>query len=85
VPGVRPNVTHFNSDLKDIDPRKVMPSGKLRLLVEPLTFTHDGKKYLLDIRFRMLQPHELARAMSFPSTHGAGMWSMCTRVYFVYQ
>jgi DNA (cytosine-5)-methyltransferase 1 len=35
-------------------------------LVEPLTFTHNGKKYLLDIRFRMLQPHELARAMSFP-------------------
>lgn len=35
-------------------------------LVEPLTFEHAGKKYLLDIHFRMLQPHELARAMSFP-------------------
>lgn len=35
-------------------------------LVEPLTFAYQGKKYLLDIRFRMLQPHELARAMSFP-------------------
>jgi len=35
-------------------------------LVQPLVFESDGKKYLLDIRFRMLQPHELARAMSFP-------------------
>ena len=35
-------------------------------LVVPLTFEHGGKKYLLDIRFRMLQPNELARAMSFP-------------------
>lgn len=38
-------------------------------LVEPLTFEHAGKKYLLDIRFRMLQPHELARAMSFPKDY----------------
>jgi len=35
-------------------------------LVQPLVFESEGKKYLLDIRFRMLQPHELARAMSFP-------------------
>jgi DNA (cytosine-5)-methyltransferase 1 len=26
----------------------------------------DGKRYLLDIRFRMLQPHELAAAQGFP-------------------
>jgi DNA (cytosine-5)-methyltransferase 1 len=38
-------------------------------LVEPLIFTHNDKKYLLDIRFRMLQPHELARAMSFPDEY----------------
>lgn len=38
-------------------------------LVEPLTFSYNGKKYLLDIRFRMLQPHELARAMSFPDDY----------------
>lgn len=38
-------------------------------LVEPYTFIHEGKKYLLDIRFRMLQPHELARAMSFPDDY----------------
>lgn len=38
-------------------------------LVQPMVFHHDGKKYLLDIRFRMLQPHELARAMSFPKRY----------------
>jgi DNA (cytosine-5)-methyltransferase 1 len=27
---------------------------------------HDGKRYLLDIKFRMLQPHELAAAQGFP-------------------
>lgn len=35
-------------------------------LVQPMVFESEGKRYLLDIRFRMLQPHELARAMSFP-------------------
>jgi DNA (cytosine-5)-methyltransferase 1 len=38
-------------------------------LVEPLAFEQDGKRYLLDVRFRMLQPHELARAMSFPKDY----------------
>lgn len=38
-------------------------------LVEPFTFEHAGKKYLLDVRFRMLQPQELARAMSFPDDY----------------
>ncbi len=38
-------------------------------LVQPMVFEQDGKKYLLDIRFRMLQPHELARAMSFPDDY----------------
>jgi len=38
-------------------------------LVQPMVFENDGKKYLLDIRFRMLQPHELARAMSFPKDY----------------
>ena len=38
-------------------------------LVEPMTFDHNGKKFLLDIRFRMLQPSELARAMSFPKDY----------------
>jgi DNA (cytosine-5)-methyltransferase 1 len=26
----------------------------------------DGERYLLDIRFRMLKPHELAAAQGFP-------------------
>jgi DNA (cytosine-5)-methyltransferase 1 len=38
-------------------------------LVQPMVFEYDGKKYLLDIHFRMLQPHELARAMSFPKNY----------------
>jgi len=35
-------------------------------LVSPMVIERGGKSYLLDIRFRMLQPHELAAAMSFP-------------------
>jgi len=35
-------------------------------LVEPRIVDIAGDRYLLDIRFRMLQPHELAAAMSFP-------------------
>ena len=38
-------------------------------LVQPMIFENNGTKYLLDIRFRMLQPHELARAMSFPKDY----------------
>lgn len=41
----------------------VMTDGRLAL-VQPVI---DGKK--LDIRFRMLQPHELAAAMGFPSDY----------------
>lgn len=37
-------------------------------LVEP-SVSQEGSRYLLDIRFRMLQPHELAAAMSFPKTY----------------
>lgn len=35
-------------------------------LVQP-TVTIKGEKYLVDIRFRMLQPHELAAAQGFPT------------------
>jgi DNA (cytosine-5)-methyltransferase 1 len=39
-------------------------------LVEPLAVkSADGQTYLLDIRFRMLTPHELALAMSFPENY----------------
>jgi len=36
-------------------------------LVQPRVRGADGKEYLLDIEFRMLQPHELAAAHSFPA------------------
>jgi DNA (cytosine-5)-methyltransferase 1 len=35
-----PDVSHYNSDLSQIDPRKVIPSGKLRLLVASPECTH---------------------------------------------
>ncbi|MCG2738799.1 MAG: DNA cytosine methyltransferase [Syntrophaceae bacterium] len=38
-------------------------------LAQPLVFEAGGHRYLLDIRFRMLQPHELAAAMSFPKDY----------------
>lgn len=39
-------------------------------LASPLAFVGaDGQTYLLDIRFRMLQPKELAAAMSFPKDY----------------
>lgn len=51
------------------EPMKTL-TGKDRFgLVEPITFEHGGKKYVLDILFRMLQPHELAAAMSFPKDY----------------
>jgi DNA (cytosine-5)-methyltransferase 1 len=48
------------------DPLKTQTGRDRFGLVQPMIFESEGKKYLLDIRFRMLQPHELARAMSFP-------------------
>lgn len=51
------------------EPMKTL-TGKDRFgLVEPMAIEQDGKRYILDIRFRMLQPHELARAMSFPKKY----------------
>jgi DNA (cytosine-5)-methyltransferase 1 len=37
-------------------------------LVQPVIEV-DGNRYVLDIRFRMLQPHELAAATSFPKSY----------------
>lgn len=48
------------------EPMKTITGRDRFGLVEPITFVQGGKRYVLDIRFRMLQPHELARAMSFP-------------------
>lgn len=38
-------------------------------LVEPMLAEEQGSYAILDIRFRMLQPHELAAAMSFPKSY----------------
>lgn len=38
-----PDVTHFNSDLEKIDPRQVVPGGKLHLLVASPECTHFSK------------------------------------------
>ncbi len=48
------------------EPMKTITGRDRFGLVEPMIFIHDGKRYVLDILFRMLQPHELAAAMSFP-------------------
>lgn len=51
------------------DPLKTQTGRDRFGLVQPMVFEHNGKRYLLDIRFRMLQPHELAGAMSFPKNY----------------
>jgi DNA (cytosine-5)-methyltransferase 1 len=51
------------------EPLKTQTSRDRFGLVQPMVFESEGKKYVLDIRFRMLQPHELARAMSFPKDY----------------
>jgi site-specific DNA-cytosine methylase len=37
--------------------------------VEDVSVRIDGQRYLLDVRFRMLQPRELARAQGFPDDY----------------
>lgn len=48
------------------EPMKTITGRDRFGLVEPITLEREGKKYILDVLFRMLQPHELAAAMSFP-------------------
>lgn len=49
------------------DPLPTQPTHDKFGLAQPLAFVaEDGQTYLLDIRFRMLTPQELAAAMSFP-------------------
>lgn len=48
------------------DPLDTIPTKDRFGLVLPLA---DGRKALIDIKFRMLQPHELAAAMSFPKDY----------------
>ena len=47
------------------DPLDTVTSKERHALVRPVIVI-DGQSYLLDIRFRMLQPHELAGAQGFP-------------------
>ncbi len=45
-------------------------TGKDRFgLVEPIMEDKEGRRYYMDILFRMLKPHELAAAMSFPKDY----------------
>ena len=51
------------------DPLGTVTTKERFALVEPGVVELDGERYALDIRFRMLQPHELAAAMSFPDAY----------------
>lgn len=66
---VEPHLSRYNGT--DGEPRSVrlpMPTltAKDRLALVMPVVTVEGHRYHLDIRFRMLQPHELAGAMGFP-------------------
>jgi DNA (cytosine-5)-methyltransferase 1 len=50
------------------DPLDTVTAKERHALVRP-TVVINGERYLLDIRFRMLQPHELAGAQGFPKTY----------------
>lgn len=54
-----PGVRHICESVERVNPRDAVPGGRLHLLMPEV----DGRR--LDIRFRMLQPHELAAAMGF--------------------
>lgn len=61
---------HGTGGATSIDEPLKTQTGRDRFgLAQPFVFEHEGKRYLLDIHFRMLQPHELARAMSFPKSY----------------
>lgn len=58
-----------NGDALSInDPMDTVTTKDRFGLVQP-TVLIDGKQYLLDIHFRMLQPHELAGAQGFPRNY----------------
>ena len=68
-----PYLVQYNgsSDVVSVENPLPTQTGTDRFgLVEPLVFQGlDGNVYMLDILFRMLQPRELARAMSFPEDY----------------
>jgi DNA (cytosine-5)-methyltransferase 1 len=62
---------HGTADAVSVDAPLPTQTGKDRFgLVEPVIFRDgSGRVFMLDIRFRMLRPRELARAMSFPDDY----------------
>lgn len=68
-----PYLVQFNgtSGPQSVDePLPTQPTKDRFGLAAPIAFRgEDGQTYLLDIRFRMLTPKELAAAMSFPSDY----------------
>jgi DNA (cytosine-5)-methyltransferase 1 len=47
----------------------ISTAGAISVVEGQVLTTPDGRSYKLDITFRMLQPHELAKAMSFPDDY----------------
>lgn len=66
---VEPFLVSYNSNSNEsqsvAEPLDTVTTKDRHALVRP-EIVMDGKRYLLDIRFRMLQPHELAAAQGFP-------------------
>lgn len=68
---VEPFIVEYygSSTARSVDVPLATVTTKQRFgLAEP-TVSIDGRQYRLDIRFRMLQPHELAAAQGFPSDY----------------
>lgn len=66
---VQPFLVNYygNGDALDVNaPLDTVTTKSRFALCEPEIIEIDGQKYMLDIRFRMLEPHECARAHSFP-------------------
>jgi DNA (cytosine-5)-methyltransferase 1 len=66
-PFVFANLTN-NAPLSLDQPVPALCTGDHIALVQPVIEV-EGTRYVLDIRFRMLQPHELAAATSFPKSY----------------
>jgi DNA (cytosine-5)-methyltransferase 1 len=51
------------------DPMSTILTSGAEALCEPFVFKRGDDEYILDIRYRMLQPMELAKAMGFPENY----------------
>lgn len=58
-----------SSTARSVDVPLATVTTKQRFGLAQPTVTLEGRQYRLDIRFRMLQPHELAAAQGFPSAY----------------